>query len=59
MKAVNEIGEPLRAARASAAVPPGCKGAACPFFVSCQGRCATRQTAQRIAPDGGVWIETR
>ncbi len=39
------------------ALPPGCRGAACPAFAMCQGRCATRET--RAHPDGGVWIETR
>lgn len=60
MLAVNEIGEPLRFHARSAeplAVPPGCKGAACPFFAQCQGRCAPQQA--RTAPDGGVLIEPR
>jgi hypothetical protein len=41
----------------AAALPPGCKGAACPAFALCQGRCEAQGTP-RIAPDGGIWIET-
>jgi hypothetical protein len=57
MNAVNEIGEPLRSVQPT--VTKSCKGAACPLFMACQGRCAPRQRPQRIAPDGGVWIESR
>ena len=59
MLAVNEIGEPLlfrSRLAAKPAVPAGCKGAACPFFAQCQGRCGSEA---RTAPDGGVLIETR
>jgi radical SAM protein with 4Fe4S-binding SPASM domain len=41
------------------AQPAGCKGAACPAFAICQGRCASRQERHQPHPDGGVWIETR
>jgi hypothetical protein len=33
-------------------LPPGCKGAACPAFVTCQGRCAIRRVEREIARDG-------
>lgn len=39
--------------------PPGCRGAACPAFALCQGKCATASPETRMAPDGGVWIEAR
>jgi len=28
------------------AVPAGCKGAACPFFATCQGRCAKKRSVR-------------
>jgi hypothetical protein len=61
--AVNEIGEPLIAHTRAAyeardrALARGCRGAACPAFAICQGRCAPEQRDH--APDGGVWIKTR
>lgn len=58
MRAVNEIGEPLRQVLVIA-VPKGCRGAACPLFAQCQGRCASPEAVQRSHPDGGVWIEVR
>jgi hypothetical protein len=39
------------------ALARGCKGAACPAFAICQGRCATKHTQPRVHPDGGVWID--
>jgi hypothetical protein len=36
----------------------GCKGPACPAFAICRGRCATRRAEPRIAPDGGIWIDS-
>lgn len=63
--AVNEIGEPLMAHTRRAyeakerALARGCRGAACPAFAICQGRCMPGLDPQRTAPDGGVWIETR
>ena len=39
--------------------PPGCKGAACPAFALCQGKCATMSPEARMAPDGGVRMEAR
>ena len=30
---------------AAAQLPPGCKGAACPAFARCQGRCETKREA--------------
>lgn len=59
--AVNEIGEPLRSASAQPTGRPAtkrCRGAACPAFAMCQGRCPTGRRQTRIAPDGGVWIDT-
>ncbi len=29
------------------AVPAGCRGLACPFFVQCQGRCEDKLTARQ------------
>jgi hypothetical protein len=43
----------------SRAAPAGCKGAACPAFAACQGRCASKHDMPRVHPDGGVWIEPR
>jgi radical SAM protein with 4Fe4S-binding SPASM domain len=33
-------------ARQAVVVPAGCKGAACPFFAACQGRCAAKRRAR-------------
>jgi hypothetical protein len=63
--AVNEIGEPLMAHTRAAyeardrALARGCRGAACPAFAICQGRCGKGEVATRVAPDGGVWIDAK
>lgn len=39
------------------ALPPGCKGRACPAFAICQGRCETRR-AERMAAEAGYPVGT-
>jgi radical SAM protein with 4Fe4S-binding SPASM domain len=36
----------LAIAPAPQAVQAGCKGAACPFFATCEGRCAKKRAAR-------------
>jgi hypothetical protein len=39
-------------------VPTGCRGAACPFFAACQGRCATKRGRRRSTKIGSTAVAT-
>jgi len=41
-------------------LPPGCRGAACPAFATCGGRCAVRRVERNVARagyPGGLLLE--
>jgi hypothetical protein len=42
MEAMERYADPLREQFPEPKLPPGCKGAACPMFAVCQGRCAAK-----------------
>ena len=39
------------------AVKPGCRGAACPAFATCQGRCETRRVKLEAGYPGGLALK--
>jgi hypothetical protein len=63
---IQTLADARRLAKANLASPSpadrgqraGCRGADCPAFAVCQGRCTTRRAEPRIHPDGGVWIDS-